>query len=183
MDIAGLLGGVGAPLRVFAFFCRHPGERLHTGGVAEKTGSSYGAAFKALRSLGKAGLLERASVGRTLAYFLRDCAETRAFKVFLNVLDAKKLLGGFFNGGVGRVVLYGSRSSGTNGGESDFDVVAVTAEKGRFAALAGKLAFGVPKVSVSLFTPLEWERIRRNDPAFYENVSKGIMLWEKTGGD
>ncbi|MFQ5405855.1 MAG: nucleotidyltransferase domain-containing protein [Candidatus Micrarchaeia archaeon] len=160
---------------LFAFFCNHSSEKLHSKQAAEKTNMSYGAAFKALRTLEKERLLEKKEIGRTLAYSLKDNAETQTFKAFLNIAHVKKALNELQKPPVEKIILYGSRATGENTEKSDYDIIAITKDKKKTLEKTGKTQ---PLFSTSIFTPLEWERTKRTDPSFYRNAENGKIIWE-----
>jgi len=68
----------------------------------------------------------------------------------------------------GEIYLYGSEARGEGLEDSDLDILVI----GRERAVINKIEAIDKRVKVSFFTPLEWAKIARDDPAFYERVER-----------
>ncbi|MEW6222409.1 MAG: nucleotidyltransferase domain-containing protein [Candidatus Hadarchaeota archaeon] len=68
--------------------------------------------------------------------------------------------------GRGEIYLYGSAARGEGFEDSDLDILVVGRERDVISEI-GKID---KRIKVSFFTPLEWAKVAREDPAFYERV-------------
>ena len=108
-----------------------------------------------------------------------DDAAARYLKIFFNLLGAAKISRGLKES-ADRVVLFGSAAEGTDTGESDIDLLIVATDKGRAEAeLRRATKTASRKVSPVILDQQEFSRLRGSDPAFYEQVTRGIVLWQK----
>jgi predicted nucleotidyltransferase len=78
-----------------------------------------------------------------------------------------------------RIVLFGSCAQGTDTKESDIDLLVLTDKK----EVAGKVISEFNKKSQRRVAPItvnmnEYISLKRDDKALYENIERGITLWE-----
>jgi len=102
----------------------------------------------------------------------------RQFKVLVNVCALKELLDTLKQHSR-RIILFGSSAQGTDVRESDLDLFILTSEK---SYVRSKIrAFnksGGRKVAPIIVDANEFASLRREDRPLYENIERGITLWE-----
>ncbi len=163
--------------QILTFLSNHPGRSYFDKEVKEATGLSTGAANQALRELAKEGYIEKESKGRMVFYSV-DLSNPviRQFKVLLNITTIYSLildLTKYCN----KIVLFGSAATGTNIEESDIDLFVLTTSgsevtrRVRGDDLAEQIQLVIKK-------PVEMAALKRSDPIFFEEIERGITLWE-----
>jgi predicted nucleotidyltransferase len=70
--------------------------------------------------------------------------------------------------GQGELYLYGSASRGEDVEGSDVDILVIGKER----AIVERVRVIDGRIKASFFSPLEWAKVAREDPAFYERVEK-----------
>ena len=102
----------------------------------------------------------------------------RQFKAFVNVYTLKHLVD-MLKQHSRRIILFGSCSQGTDVKGSDLDLFVLTSEK---AYARGKISEfnrkSERKIAPIVVDANEFASLRREDKPLYENVQRGITLWE-----
>ena len=162
--------------KVLSFLSRTPARNLFGNEIARRVGASKGAANMALRKLVGAGLLTREKVGRD--YFYQANASNpmlRHFRISLTLSELAPLVKGLETRSE-RVVLYGSAAEGTDSGDSDADLFVISRKKAGVSELRRK--FKAPrKISLKVVSPKEFLSLKSSEPAFVNNIAKGMVLW------
>ncbi|MCL8208871.1 MAG: nucleotidyltransferase domain-containing protein [Actinomycetia bacterium] len=101
--------------------------------------------------------------------------------------EAERIAEAFARAGAHRVILFGSVACGTASPTSDIDLVVITpAVAGRpFPGRGAEVLLDVkPTASVDLlvYTPEEWEQVRRRPFVRREVCEKGMILYERGTG-
>jgi predicted nucleotidyltransferase len=136
--------------------------------VSRETGVTKGLVSRYLNILEMQGLLQKK--GRE--YYPHDCARCRAVRLLLNLerIDLSALSLGFARG----IGLYGSWARGTNDEESDLDFwikADSLPEQSILARLQRDLSVQTgSEVNLLILTPEKLDRIRREDPPFYNSL-------------
>ena len=78
----------------------------------------------------------------------------------------------------GRIVLCGSCASGKDTQSSDVDIFVVSSNKEKMRSLISSIRLK-RKIQLIIKTPQEYIQIDKKDAVLYEEVKKGILLWEK----
>jgi predicted nucleotidyltransferase len=165
---------------VLELFLSDPMQEYHEREVIRKTRVSKGSANRILRLLSGLGFLSRERKGRMVFYRLnRSEAVVRQFKVLATVYALKELIDRVKEE-CRRIVLFGSCAQGTDTKDSDIDLFVLTSTKTSVRKSIGD--FG--RKSERKITPIvadvnEFARMKREDKTFYDNIERGILLWEK----
>jgi len=166
-------------MQVLEFFLENSLNEYHEREIVRRTGVSKGSASKILKLLTNLGFLTREERGRLAIYRLKqDEATVRQFKVLLNVFALKPPTDKLKENAK-RIVLFGSCSQGLDTKESDIDMLVVTDNK----ESVGKTISEFNKKSQRRVAPItvnmnEYINLKRNDNPLYENIERGITLWE-----
>jgi len=102
----------------------------------------------------------------------------KQFKVLVNVSALHELLN-HLKPNSRRIVLFGSCAQGTNVRESDIDLYILSSEKGIIKKIINDFnQKHVRKISPIVVDVNELIRLKKDDRPLYENIERGIILWE-----
>jgi len=168
--------------RALGLLAEHPDQSYFVKEISRLAGISYGGASEALAHLHALGLVTREQRGKLILY----AANTRHpliryYKVLLTLADLTPLLDEL-KPLASEVILFGSCAEGTNVAESDIDlyVIADTPDAVHDAIWRSPLA---EKLRPVISTPIESIETKQQDPVFYEQVMRGIVLWRRSTPD
>lgn len=166
-----------SPARVLRFLARNTGKSFFEREIVEATGVSRSAVNLATRTLHQAGLLLCERRGRMNFYAADDRHPfVRQFKV-LDTLVQLELLQKEMRPLVRQIILFGSCAEGTNTNESDIDLFILTSERSRVMALISQYPAD-HRIQPVILNNQELAAVKEKDAAFYEQVRRGIVLWE-----
>jgi predicted nucleotidyltransferase len=165
---------------VFELFLSDPMGEYHEREVVRRTKVSKGSANRILRLLAGLGFLTRERRGRMVLYRLNHReALVRQFKIVVNVYALKKLTDRIRQE-CRRIVLFGSCAQGTDTKDSDVDLFILTSSKNSVMTKVREFnRTSDRKVALILVDTSEFTKLRREDKPLYENVQRGIVLWER----
>lgn len=156
--------------RIIMHFAENPRMEVSQTGVIQALHISKRSAIKWLRFLEKSRIVTKREVGRTNLYRLnRSNTLVKQIKVLhtISTLLAKAArLEGV------ELYLFGSAARGEDDEKSDIDILLIGPDRSGIEELR-KIG---RRIKVTAFTPLEWSRMAREDPAFYERVEKDRIL-------
>ncbi|MBA7598069.1 hypothetical protein ES703_05078 [subsurface metagenome] len=153
--------------RVLKFFLDNPRGEFYEREVQRKVVVARASACKWLHVLEQLGFISTTRRGKLKLHRLnRENPLVKQLKVLsamnwlLPKLEPLK--------GQAEVFLYGSAARGEGLEDSDLDILTI----GRERAVINKVKAIDERIKVSFFTPLEWAKMAREDPAFYERVER-----------
>ena len=158
---------------------KNPGKGLHTRRVADEAGVSTGEASTVLRALQGSGLLFMEEVGN-MRFYRMNLANpiAREWKILFNITWLKSLTEELAQI-TDQVVLFGSLAGGTDTVESDVDLFILTQHEKMVKEALRKFEKRSDRhLSPIIMNAEGYARLRRQDQALYENVSRGKVLWE-----
>jgi len=167
-------------MTVFELFLSDPMQEYHEREVVRRTRVSKGSANKILRLLAGLGFLTRQTRGRMVLYRLNHReAVVRQFKIMVSVYALKKLTDRMKQE-CRRIVLFGSCAQGTDTKDSDVDLFILTSSKNSVMRKVREFnRTSDRKVASILVDTNEFTKLKREDKPLYENVQRGIVLWER----
>jgi predicted nucleotidyltransferase len=78
-----------------------------------------------------------------------------------------------------KIILYGSCADGTDSKERDIDLLVLVNDKKEVRRVIQLERRAVKRrVPPMILSPVEFSTLKEKDPAFYEQVLKGITVWE-----
>ncbi|MBI4757508.1 MAG: nucleotidyltransferase domain-containing protein [Chloroflexi bacterium] len=168
--------------RALSFLAENVGQLYFVKEVSELAGISYGGASEALAFLHALGLATRQQRGKLILY-AADAHHpvVRYYKVLLTLADLTPLLEEL-KSLANEVVLFGSCAEGTNMAESDIDLYVITDNPGTVHELIWRSSLAA-KLRPVISTPIESVETRQREPIFYEQVTRGIVLWRRSTAD
>lgn len=166
------------PIKILSFLSTHILDIFSAKEISKKTNSSKGATNQTLRLLLKMGILSREQKGNLFLYRLNpDNIVLKQFKIFENILNLRKLIDEIQPYSY-QIILYGSCADGYNSQESDIDLFIKTEHKDKVQKLINKYKDNILRIQAVLQDPLEIASSKEEDKVFFEQVKKGIVLWE-----
>jgi len=77
-----------------------------------------------------------------------------------------------------RIVLFGSASRGEDRASSDIDLFILSKDPENIRELLTSYK-AARKIQPIVLAPAEWSEFRKREKAFFEEIEKGIVLWEE----
>lgn len=167
-----------APLKILSFLSLYPGEIFTASEIAEQTQSSRGGTNQTLRMLNSLDIIARQHKGNLYLYKLNhNNPILKHFKIFDNLLNLHSVIKELQPHSY-KIVLFGSYANGLSTEESDIDLFIKTDNKNKVQKIITRHITVDFKISPVIQTPLELASSENKDKVFYNQVKKGIVLWE-----
>ena len=165
-------------LKVLSFLARNPGQEFLSSEVQTAVSVSRAGAYLALQDLMRERLVIKTEKGRFHLYSLNyENPIVKQFKVLLNVMLLEPFILNIQPLSV-RIVLFGSASRGEDTASSDMDLFILSKDSetiGKFLA-----SFKTERtIRPIILAPAEWPDFREREKVFFEEIEKGIVLWEE----
>lgn len=165
-------------LKILSFLVENPGKEFLGSEIQKSTSISRAGVYIVLRELIKQKLVFKTKKGKFLIYsVVYDEPVLKQFKVMRNTQSLKPLvekLRAFSK----KIILYGSASRGEDALKSDIDLFILAkdpnAAKSIIAGLRTKR-----KIQAVIKSPSELADFRDKEKVYYEEVNRGITLWEE----
>ncbi len=166
-------------MSVLELFLSDPMREHHQREVARSAKVSVGSANRILKLLADLDMLAGQRRGRMVFYKLNaGDPVVRQFKALLNVYSLKPLLQAARHHSR-RILLFGRSAQGSDVKESDIDLFVLTSDKGPVRSeISGSNRKSERKIAPVIVDANEFVRLKRNDRALYENIERGITLWQ-----
>jgi predicted nucleotidyltransferase len=163
--------------KVLVFLSQYPTKEFLASEIKEKVHLSRAGINFALQELTNNKLITRKAKGKAYVYQARaELSVIKQLKVLINIIDLEplvKVLSEFTD----KIVLFGSCSRGENTEDSDVDLLIVSHSKDEIKERLKK--FRKIQVKAIIKTNAELERLSKDDAAFYGEINRGIILFEK----
>jgi len=168
--------------RALGFLAEHPEQTYFVKEISRLAGISYGGASEALAQLYAFGLLTREQRGKLILYSASaQHPLIRRYKVLLTLADLTPLLDEL-KPLTSEVILFGSCAEGTNTAESDIDLYLTTDTPDAVRDVIWRTPLA-KKLRPIISTPVGSVETKQQDPVFYEQVMRGIVLWRRSAPD
>jgi DNA-binding transcriptional ArsR family regulator len=163
--------------QVLRFLACHIGQSFYEQEIVERTGVSRSAVNLATRALHQAGLLRRERRGRMNFYAADDRHPfVRYFKVLDTIAQLEPLLREL-RPLARRILLFGSCAEGTDTADSDVDLFILASDRSQVVAAISHFRFG-RRIQPVVVNSQELVAMKQDEPAFYAQVKRGMVLWE-----
>jgi len=163
--------------KVLKFLAAEAGQEYMEREISGAAGISKAGANIALRSLVADGLIEVEKKGR-LSLYHADIQEPkiRQVKVLINLLEINDLVDSLSSMSE-KIILFGSAATGTNAEDSDIDLFVLSNDPD---AVRKVVINETAKRHIHLVvrTLLEFMASKKKDRIFFDEVSRGIVLYE-----
>ncbi len=163
--------------KILNFLAQNLGKSFFDKEVAQKAKVSRGATNQALRDLAKSGLILTESKGR-MNFYRANMANPvlKAFKILRNAIQLFSLAEKLKKISE-KIILFGSASRGENHKDSDIDVFVLTHNPKEVTDAIKKSKLKL--LQFILKTPTEFVALEKKDAVFYQEITRGLTLWEK----
>ena len=166
------------PLKILSFLSLQASETFSAKEISMLTSSSKGATNQALRLLAKMEIITRERKGNLFLYKTNfDNIILKQFKTF-EILMAMRSLVKNIKPYCYKIVLFGSCATGSNNTNSDIDLFINTSDQNSVQKFITKFNRSIPYVNPAIYDPLEILAAEKKDKSFFEQIKKGITLWE-----
>lgn len=164
--------------KLLAYLADHPSGEYTEKETKEATGVSKSGVNFALRELAEDGLVILQKRGKMSFYSVSlENPLIRQIKVLINLIKINPLISDLKDIS-DKIVLFGSSATGTNIEESDIDLFVLTNNPKEALAKVRDFEFA-EKLQLVAYKPIDYIALRKKDPLFYDEVSRGLLLWEK----
>ncbi len=166
--------------KILSLFVANPDKSFYGREISKKIKISLGAASNALRFLEKKGILISEKKGKTSLYTLKSPNPYIGhFRILNSLLLIEPLIERLKNVSK-RIILYGSYATGTFTSESDLDLFIVSERRDEALDKIGEFN---KKQSIDIRPVIkkhtEWMQLEKAEPEFFNELNRGITLWEK----
>ncbi len=169
-----------APLKILTLLSLHSEDALYEREICKKTGLAVGTVNQVLKELQKVGVVSVVRKGRMNFYRVSDNLPLiRHHLIWDNLLKVQPLVQ-VLKPFCSRIILFGSCAQGLNRHDSDLDIALVSetpAIKLRKLIDRDRILSGIIKPII--YTLSDYASLSKDDPSFYSEIQKGILLHEK----
>ena len=163
--------------KILDFLVQHPGHQFLASEIQRAIKISKGGVNLSLRELVKEKLIKREKKGRL---FLYSVDHTQPVIKQLKVLKNVELLNPLvtkIKGLSEKIILFGSCARGEDVSKSDIDLFVLTNSPKEVEEI---LKRHKPSRGLQLIvrTPVAFAEMEKKEPIFFEEISRGITLWE-----
>jgi predicted nucleotidyltransferase len=152
-------------------------EFLYGSKIASDLGINQGGTSLILREFEHIGILKGKSVGKTLVYTVnQDHPLLRSFRVFENMVELNSLIESI-KPYCKKIILFGSCAKGEDNKDSDFDLFILTGEIEKIRTLISSYETE-RAIKPVMITPMELVEMQEQEKVFYQEIEKGMILWE-----
>lgn len=164
--------------KALRFLAAHPGQEFMEREIQDAAGMSKAGANNALRSLVADLLVDVEKKGRLSLYHVDlNNPLIRQIKVLINLLEINELVASIKEMS-DRIIIFGSAAAGTDFEESDIDLFVVS-NKPEAVRESLKRNLIERRVHLVVRKPLDYVASKKKDKIFYDEVSRGIVLFDK----
>jgi predicted nucleotidyltransferase len=165
------------PQKVIEYLIQKPGKEFLSKEIQIATKMSKAGANFALNDLAKANLVNSQQKGKTYLYTINDenpvVKQLKILRTIMNLMPLIKKL----KQKSSKIILYGSSSRGEDTEDSDIDLFIVTNLIEDIEKIVQRNKH-YKKVQPIIRKPLKYIEMEKTDPTFYQEIEKGIVLWE-----
>lgn len=163
--------------KILHFLLSHPSGQYMEKEITKNTGVSRAGTNFALKYLIRENLVKSVKKGRMSFYYV-DLEDPliKQLKVVSNLVLIQPLIKRLQKKSQ-KIILFGSFAQGTNIEESDIDLFILSSVPQEVSALVSKSSLA-EQIQLVTKKPVDFATLKKKDPIFYEEVERGIVLWE-----
>ena len=167
-------------IMVLTHLARSPDKQYYVREIARIINGSVGGCHKVLKSLFTMGLIDKQKSGRNLYYKIKEeNPAIKFFKIFINIQELNQKINEIFTD-CKKITLFGSCSSGDDTLESDIDILIITENVKEIKDILKRKYINGRKLKPVILLPHDFIKLKDKDPAFYNEMNNGIILWRDT---
>lgn len=146
--------------------------------TTEVLGAKRAAIHQSLLTLNQCGIIHRHNEGRRCINKLnQDLPWIVPLKIVSNILNLEPFVSKIRDI-ASKIVLFGSRATGHNRHDSDYDILIISSAHEEIANASMQNALS-EKLQLIIKTPEEFLDFDTHEPVLAEHIRKGILLWER----
>lgn len=156
---------------------QHPASQFLAGEIQKAAKVSKGGVNLALRKLASEKLLKREKRGRTFFYTVEYSEPIiKQLKVLKNIEFLSSLVNKIKALSI-KIVLFGSSARGEDAAKSDIDIFILTHNPRELESMLNKQKLR-RKIQPIIRNPVSFAEMQKKEPVFFEEIARGITLWE-----
>lgn len=161
--------------KILDFLLSHPNEEFYDRQISKLTGVSRAGTNFSLRDLVKSNLIQRQKRGR-MCFYKIDYKDTliKHLKIVQNIILLYPLVSVLKTISL-KIILYGSAAKGENLTNSDIDLFILSNHLKKVKNIIFKNRLR-EKIQYVINTPTEFAKLKKQNPVFNKEISKGITL-------
>ena len=164
-------------LQILTFLARNPDKQFYIREIARNMDKSVGGTHKTLKSLKEMDLIKEQKSGKNIYYQINQVNPSiKNFKIFVTINELTSLVNKLKDISE-KIVLFGSCAHGEDTSESDVDLFVLTNEKEKVNKKILTIRFN-RKIQVVVVNTGDLIKIKEKDKGFYQEINKGITLWD-----
>jgi len=171
------------PLLIMSYLSKNKTQENISAHIAKELNLGAGSVHQILKQFEEMGVVRSNRVGKTILYEMDKMNPlVKTFRVFDNLLDLD-LLFSSLKSYCRKIILFGSCATGTDTECSDIDlfVVADEDEKDNVLNIISNYHSN-REIKPVIVDTIELMELENNDKVFYNEIIKGIQIWEGTNG-
>jgi len=172
------------PLLIMSYLSKNKTQENISAHIAKELKLGAGSVHQILKQFEEMGVVKSSRVGKTILYEVDKMSPlVKTFRVFDNLLDLELL---FLSLKLHsrKIVLFGSCATGTDTACSDIDLFVVADEDEKDNVLS--IISNYPsnrEIKPVVVDTIELMELENKDKVFYNEIIKGIQIWEGTSGN
>lgn len=163
--------------KILDFLCQNLYDSFYAAQVASRLNISKGGTAQELHKMAGKGFLKTEKKGRMIFYRVDSkSALVKQFKILRNVARLQKIIKRI-KPHCERIILFGSCAQGEDSEKSDIDIFVVSSDKEKIRRLVLETRIK-REIQLIIKSPQEYISLDKKNAVFYEEVKRGIILWE-----
>jgi predicted nucleotidyltransferase len=162
-------------MKALLHLARAPDNEYYLRELAKEIDASVGGLHEVLKHLHQMHLINKRPSGKNLYFSVRDGPAIHPFKLFMNIMELEPVVGAIKEQAA-TIILYGSCASGEDVLESDIDLLIVTQDTSNARSIIKGITLS-RELRPLIISSSGLMKLKTKDPAFYDEVMKGVVLW------
>jgi len=167
------------PLLIMSYLSKNKTQENISAHIAKELELGAGSVHQILKQFEEKGIIKGKRFGKTVVYEMDKTSPlVKVFRIFDNLLDLDLLFSNL-KPLCRKVVMFGSCATGTDTDRSDIDlfVIADEDEKDNILKIISEF-HSKREIKPIIIDTAELMELENNDKVFYNEVMKGIEIWE-----
>jgi len=163
-------------IEILTFLARNPEQEFYMRELAKSIKKSIGGTHKALKSLYNTGFVIEKKSGKNLYYRVNTTnPSVKNFKIFMTTTELTPLINELKKTAE-KIILFGSCATGDDTSNSDIDLFILTQDTKKVNDYLRKKHLE-RKIQAVVVNAVDLVKLKENDKAFYQEINKGMLLW------
>jgi predicted nucleotidyltransferase len=171
------------PLLILSYLSKNKTGENISSHIAKDLDLAAGSVYQIFRQFEEKGIVKKKQLGKTIIYEIDQKSPLiKSFRVFDNLLDLNDLFTQL-KPLCRKIILFGSCATGDDTSQSDIDLFIVVDSAEREKAMVIISDFDSSReIRPVIVDTVELMELENNDQVFYNEIMKGIEIWEATNG-